>query len=148
MHYKKKSCSIKSKKALSPLIATAILISAAIAGGLLLYQYFNNTMTKYIAGEDVVATIAAHDTGTGQTMYFYTIRNTGSRTVTLIDIKVFAGANVTATINLNKIKLGPGDSYSNNTLVSGSPSSNMYAVVEYSVGGKLFTTKPVAVSIS
>ncbi len=148
MYYKKKSCGRKSKKALSPLIATAILISAAIAGGLLLYQYFNNTMTKYIAGEDVVATIAAHDTGTGQTMYFYSIHNTGTRSVTLIDIKVFAGANLTAIIDLGNITLGPGDSYSNNTLVNGSPTSNMYAVIEYSVGGKIFTTKPIAISIS
>ncbi len=138
----------RNKKGLSPLIATAILISAAIAGGLMLYQYFTNAMNKYMTGESLVLSITAHDTGTGKTMFFYTIRNAGDKSVNLTDIKVFAGENVFHIISLNNIVLPPGEGISGSDLADAPLSPNLYAVVEYTVNGKTYVSKPVSVTVS
>jgi hypothetical protein len=138
----------RSRKALSPLVATAILLSAAMAGGIMLYQYFNAAMNNYTQEQNVLMSTLAQDTGTGKTLFYYSIKNTGTTSITLVKIDVYKGESVVGTVNLSNTAIGPGEVYSGTSVLNTPPSTGMYAVLTISVNGKSVVLKPVTVSLS
>lgn len=137
----------KKQKALSPLVATAILISAAMAGGIILYQYFTQTINNYTAEETILLTIVGQDTGTGKTMFFYTIKNTGPTPAELGSIKIYSGETLVHTINLTGTTVYAGSKVTGSSLANTPATPGMYAVVEYTINGQPVISKPVTVSL-
>jgi len=136
------------ERCLSPLVATAILISATIVGGIMLYQYFTQTINSFTSEESLVFSIAVRDLGSNQAMFFYTIRNTGTVPVTISKIIVYNGADVACNITVNKF-LGAGAKFSGSYLATEvTPSPGMFAVIEYVVNGQTLLSKPVPVTSS
>ncbi len=138
----------RNKKALSPLVATAILLSAAMAGGILLYQYFNTTLNNYTQGENIVLTTLAQDTGTGKTLFYYSIQNTGTTSIKLVKIDVYKGEDIVHTIQLNNTSLSPGEKITGTSIAGTLPSPGMYAILTIDVNGNTVITKPSTVSLS
>ncbi len=136
------------RKALSPLIATAILLSAAMAGGILLYQYFNAAMSKYMQGQSIITSALAQDTGTGKTLLYYSIKNTGTSSVNLVKLELYKGETLVATIQLNNTSLAPGETYTGTSIINTSPTNNMYAILTVNVNGKEEIMKPASVTLS
>ena len=136
------------RKALSPLVATAILLSAAMAGGVMLYQYFNATMNNYTQEQNMLLSTLAQDTGTGKTLLYYAVKNTGTSTVNLVKMDVYKGESMVASISLNNTSLSPGDTYTGTSIIDTQPLSGMYTVLTISVNGKQLLMKPVTISLS
>lgn len=138
---------LRRKKALSPLVATAILISAAMAGGLLLYQYFNSVLNTYTTSENIIANIHAQDTGSGSVLFIYNIKNVGNVPVNLTKIIVYQGDSIVTSINLDLL-LSPGQQVANSTLVNNLKlTPNMFAIIEYNVRGQVGLTQPIPIRL-
>jgi len=130
----------RAKKALSPLVTTAILITAGILGGLLLYQYFNNVMGSLSPADTVTLSVTAQKIGDSVNIY-YTIRNLGTTSVVLVNIKLLdIDGNELATISLGNQTLASGSYLRDKwvgTNITGMPE---YAVLVYNAGGKILET--------
>ncbi|HDH45179.1 MAG TPA: hypothetical protein ENG66_07355 [Thermococcus sp.] len=102
---------VRNLKAISPLIATIILIAIAVAGGLLVYALF--TSTTGVAATKGQVQIESMDLvkSTGEDVIFtITIKNVGSKPVT--ELKITLNGEDTAVIPLSSDPLQPGQSYS------------------------------------
>jgi len=127
-----------SKKAISPLLATIILIAITVVGGLVVYSVFSSSAAT--AGSKPLVTITSTQlvvTSGGTTTFSLTMKNDGSKPVTGITYTLqgctgactvpalqFNGAAVSATN-----PLGPGQT----AAASGSPTATYTIGNSYSV---------------
>ena len=102
----------KRKRGISPLIATIILISICVAGGLLIYNVFFSTGSTITAKGQVEITNAELIKSSGTTTFTITVKNTGNKPVSHLTIKLQGETN---EIVDGDITLEPGQSYSTST---------------------------------
>jgi len=136
------------RRGLSPLVATVLLISATVLGGVLVYQYFQNSVS-HAKGlqQDLMVTADAATLNANTTLVRVTIVNQGDnnvivKSVTLLDSN---GDTVTATLIQPKslgVTVAPGDRLVVILKTSERPSA---AYVGYEVNGKDYTTEPVQI---
>jgi len=123
---------VKSRRAISPLIATIILVSITIAGGLLIYNiFFSAAGTLMAKGQvEVEAMDLVKDTE-GNAVFTITIKNTGNKPVTALSVTLAGEAE--ASIDLSGVggNLQPGQSVShmNDALAGSYVSGNSYNIV-------------------
>ena len=123
---------LKGKRAISPLIATVILIAICVAGGLLVYSiFFSTTSTITAKGQVSVEAIDLVKDTDGNAVFSITIKNTGNKPVT--DLKVNVNNEGEQSINLDAFPGGlqPGQSvsYINDELTQNYVVGNSYNVV-------------------
>ncbi|MDK2384029.1 MAG: hypothetical protein QI199_04370 [Candidatus Korarchaeota archaeon] len=137
------------RRALSPLVATAILISAAVIGGMMLYNYFNTAMGSVNKVDSLIADFNAMNVGS-TTILHYEFWNTGTQPANITGIVVVDSSGNTTSIPVTPIVVRGGDKASG-TLVLGTPLSPGEAYVvyaEYSAGGRVSTTNPVQITVT
>jgi flagellin-like protein len=106
----------KHKKAVSPLIATIILIALTIAGGLVVYELF--TSTANVASSKAQVSIDSMDLvkTTGSVVFTITVKNSGNKPVAS-DLNVTLAAEDPVSMTLPALGLEVGESVS--TTMSG-----------------------------
>jgi flagellin-like protein len=101
------------RRAISPLIATIILIAITIAGGLLVYSVFFNTYGVLSAkGQVTVEAIKLVRDSTGSTVFTITLKSTGNNPVTALTVNL-AGTEYTVTFPGGTLQPGQRVSCSN-----------------------------------
>lgn len=96
---------LRCRKAISPLIATIILIAIVVAGGLLVYSIFFGTAGTLTAkGQVTVESIDLVKDATGTAAFTITIKNTGNKPTT--DVKVTLASETPTSINPKALEPG------------------------------------------
>lgn len=137
---------MQSARAISPLIATVILIAITVAGGLLIYSIFFSTAGTLTAkGQVEVEVIDLVKDTYGNTVFTITIKNTGNKPVT--ELNVTLASEPVATVALPSGNLQPSQSVSYmKDGLAGYVSGNSYNVViktEFSDSSTFATTTSV-----
>jgi FlaG/FlaF family flagellin (archaellin) len=102
---RKKVRILTCKTAISPLLATIILISITVAGGLVIYSVFFSTAGTMSAQLSIQATSIDIVRTSTQTLVSATIKNSGNKPITTCTVTVW-GDSGTATLNLGAIEPG------------------------------------------
>jgi len=136
------------KRAISPLIATIILISICVAGGLLIYSvFFSSAGTLTAKGQVSVESMDLVKDTTGNVVFSITVKNTGNKPATTINVKLTSESEVDILDEAGMSSLEPGQSVSYvKTGLSGYTSGNSYNVVikaTFSDGSSFTTTTSV-----
>ncbi|ABM80807.1 hypothetical protein [Hyperthermus butylicus] len=132
-------------RAVSPIVSAVILLMASIAAGLIVYQYFLNTVNT-MADKPVAYSIAEYVPETA-TIYV-TVDNAGTTPITVQASKVSCMNGYTFTHNLTTpITVQGGEK----KLIEIPVDQNLcdwpvVLVLMYQAGGKLYTTEPIEVS--
>jgi flagellin-like protein len=101
------------RKAVSPLLATIILISITVAGGLVIYNFFLSAV-GVMAGQLNIQVVSIDIVKTSTTaLVSTTIKNSGNKPITACTVTVW-GDSGTATLNVGAIE--PGQSKSTTTI--------------------------------
>lgn len=138
----------KARKGLSPLVATVLLISATVIGGMLVYQYFQSSVDKVQGlGGGVLVTAQATVLDDNVTLVKVTVVNAEDATITLLSVELLdrAGAAVAANPASGTqlpTTLEPGEKV---TLVYITDSPPRAAVVQYEANGEIYYSDPVEV---
>jgi len=86
---------VRNLKAISPLIATIILVAIAVAGGLLVYALFTSTTgVAATKGQVQIETMDLVKPTEGDVIFTITIKNVGSKPVTGLNILLPNGTSV------------------------------------------------------
>jgi len=139
---------VGARRGLSPLVAAVVLISATIVGGMLVYQYFQNSIQKAQAlanGITIAADAIPLDSNT--TLVYVTVTNNYDKPVQVTGaIGVLADGSSSRLQPVNgttlPVTVAPGDK----TTVTFTSASNIKAVsIEYVVDGVTHTSEPARI---
>ncbi len=139
---------IGARKGLSPLVAAVVLISATIVGGMLVYQYFQNSIQKAQALANGV-TIAADalPLNSNTTLVYVTVTNNYDKPVQVTGaIGILADGTSEKLQPVNgtslPVTVAPGDK----TTITFTATSGVKAVsIQYSVDGVTHTSEPARI---
>jgi flagellin-like protein len=129
------------RRALSPLIASVILIAVTIVGGLLVYQYFQRSSEALIAaGETMFIKVSDVLVDANNRLVYIEVTNGYDNIVTILDAAYFdaQGNRVDLGLNINA-QVEPGGKY---TITAVVPSNAVAVAVVYSVDGEILVTEP------
>lgn len=116
------------KRAISPLIATIILIAICVVGGLLVYSIFMSTSsTMSTKGQVSVEAIDLVKQTDGTTTFSIVVKNTGNKPAVSLTVKL---ANEAA----QNVQVAGQNVSSNNPLQPGQSATLLYAPGPYIVG--------------
>jgi len=138
-----------ARKGLSPLVATVLLISATVIGGMLVYQYFQSSVDKVQGlGGGVLLTAQATVLDDDTTLVKVTVVNAEDVTITLLDVQLLdaTGAEIDAQPTAGTTlptTLEPGEKV---TLVFITNQPPKAALVQYEANGEVYVSDPVEVS--
>jgi flagellin-like protein len=137
---------LRCRKAISPLIATIILIAIVVAGGLLAYNVFFGTAGTLTAkGQVAVESMDLVKDAAGDAAFTITIKNTGNKPTT--DVRVTLASETPASINPKALEPGKSGSLILSGLAGASYTvGNSYRVVvnaTFSDGSTFLTTTAV-----
>ncbi len=137
----------KMKRALSPLIATTLLIVIAVLGGLLIYQYFGQMVNKVSRSEGIglwAQIVYVNDT---TSIVHLRIVNLGSRPITVTGLYI----DGTSVSSLNLGPIAPGDIIEDVVLIGTfpglTPGSQHVLYVTYQANGRTYTSEPLKVTV-
>jgi flagellin-like protein len=120
----------KRSRAISPLIATIILIAITVVGGLLVYSIFtstSNTMSaKALVSVETVDLVK--DTG-GNANFSIVIKNTGNKPINTLKVQLASESEATVTLPGGKLQPGQSVAYSAPSLSGSYTVGNSYIVV-------------------
>ncbi len=104
----------KFKKAISPIIATLLLVSISIAGVLIVYRFMSTVMTSSsnIVGLQVIDK-QLKVFSDGSAAFYISAKNIGSTELTIKEITVGSYTEQLAS----PVKVRPGDTFTYNTLI-------------------------------
>jgi len=137
-------------RAISPLIATIILISICVAGGLLIYSvFFSSAGTLTAKGQVSTESIDLVKDTAGNVVFSLTAKNTGNKPATAINVKLAGESEVDILSAAGMSSLEPGQSVSyvkssgfTGTYTSGN-SYNVVVKATFSDGSSFTTTTSV-----
>ena len=137
------------RRALSPLISAGILISIAVVGGLVLYNYFYKAMGSVSTVSSVAFNARAVVVG-NDTIIHYEVWNTGTSRIVLNSISILSSSGANYTVALGGITVEAGGKASGNInlgvpLDSG---ATYVGILGYNMGGKALETDPVPIEVS
>lgn len=134
------------RRGLSPLIASVLLISATVLGGMLVYHYFQDSFTK-IKGlsEDVVVNPSALVLNANTTLVRVTISNQNDQPITVVNVTLLDdnGNTIKASLLRNgtlPVMVQPGEKINVMLKTSEKPAA---AYVTYEVNGQVYESEPV-----
>ena len=121
---------MKHRRAVSPLLATVMLIAITLAGSLLVWSFFTSMAQTQSASVQVQLTdVVLLQSSTGTTVFSVTARNTGSIPITSLSILL----NGESAMNDTGPTLPPGQSWSGQTIT-------MPSNVTVTIGGVYIVT--------
>jgi len=125
----------RARKGLSPLVASVVLISAAILGGVFVYNYFQKSVNTVVGGSGTVQLTADYDyLNATHVIVHIEILNSHQSPVKITDIKgVDATGSIVAIKQGLNVNLEPGGKYSTVAIV---PSGVKAVFVTYELDGK------------
>ena len=136
---------MRIRKGISPLVASTILVIIAIAGGIMLYQYYNTLMTSLTSSaETLIVKKARLITLDNKSMLYIDLWNPSSYTATISNV----------IIDNNEIKVNetikPASSKQimitiNNTSLNIEPGTSHYIVLKYKLNNNELYTDPFRV---
>ncbi len=132
------------KRGLSPLVSTMILISAAIVGGMFVYNYFQTSVNKIMAtSQSLTVNVKTIPTDNGSLVYL-SVTNVGKDAVQL-EKAVFLGSNGTKLAPQPDIntQLRPGGK---NTFIISAPTGSSFIYLVYKDGETELQTDPIQLS--
>ena len=143
----------RTRRGLSPLVATVLLISATVIGGMIVYQYFQNSVAKAQGmGGGLMVTASANILNDNLTMVTVSVVN-GENDVIIIDgskvLFLDENGNPIQPLNINGTSLGdviavkPGEKA---VLIYGLPKVPSVVIVEYQLNGETYKADPVKVN--
>ena len=134
----------RNKRALSPLVASVVLISAAILGGVLVYNYFQKSVTTVVGSSGTLQLSLDYDylNATHLIVHLEAL-NSYQEPVTITKIVgvTSTGARIDIATGLNA-QVEPGSKYST-VLVVKSDVKAIYVV--YNIGDKTLESTPVTI---
>ncbi len=143
----------RARKGLSPLVATVLLISATVIGGMLVYQYFQSSVAKAQGmGGGLMVTASATVMNDNLTLVKVSIVN-GENDVVLVNASrvVFLddNGNQIQPLPIDGTSLGkitaiePGEK---TVLIYALPKTPAAVIVEYEVNGETYQADPAQVT--
>jgi flagellin-like protein len=141
---------LRSKRALSPLIATVVLISATIVGGMLVYNYFQKSFNSVAAKSGALELTATSEyLNETHKLVHLEIYNTYGDPVQIVDIKGIDSKgntyNVTVISGNSSGEIASGEKYS---IIAVVPSSTTAIYVDYRIGNSQTILQSTPVKIS
>lgn len=140
-----------SRRGLSPLIATVVLISATIVGGMLVYNYFQKSFSSVTARSGALEISAtAEYLNQSSKLVHLVIYNTYNTPINITKIKGIESSGVSTTVNLIgsesiHILIPSGGKYSTILVV---PNTTVAIYVNYKIvgSGNILQSNPVSLS--
>lgn len=118
-------------KAVSPLVATAILLVVAVAGGVMIYNYMMSTLSspQNYASLSVLSAKMLVDNNRNRTILNIKVSNIGTSTATIKSILITPD-NITSELG---VEVDPGTTKSINVVINQSlnPAEKYYVIVLY-----------------
>ena len=141
----------RSKRGLSPLIATVVLISATIVGGMLVYNYFQKSFNSVTARSGALEiTASVNYLNESYKLVHLVIYNTYNSAVNITNVEGLStsGSPVhleVVSAEVGKIVIPAGGKYS---IILIAPSSTAAVYVEYTISGSnaVLQSNPVSIS--
>ena len=137
------------RRGLSPLIATVLLISATVLGGVLVYQYFQNSFTNAkTLSQGVIVTAGAIPLSNDNVIVKITITNQRADSIIVQDIRLMdsGGEPLNATPvdgSSYSVSLQPGKKTTILLKTSGDPA---LVYIVYEANGEVYQSEPVQVA--
>ena len=134
----------KKSKGLSPLVAAVLLISATVVGGMLVYNYFQNTMDKLATSTEGLQVNARSAPLSGGKLVYIEVSSMLNDRATLSQIVFLDGNGTTipnSTISINKT-IDPNEKV---TLIEQAPLEASYFYLVYTLNGETMVTEPIAI---
>lgn len=137
-----------SRKGLSPLIATVVLISATIVGGVLIYNYFQESVAQLRQlGENVVVSVNNVFLNETARMIYVKVTNAFSQPVTITGVKAFKDDGSVSLINLQTPqRIEPGGVASLTIVLDETGATTVAISIVYQAGGETLESEPVKLS--
>ena len=136
---------LRTRKGLSPLVATVVLISATILGGMLIYNYFQDSVGRMKGlSEGIIVDASAVQLSSTTSLAHVELLNNYDTQVTIIAVKGITqnGSSVNLTTQEPlPIDVAPGDKASINALII-NPDIVAVSIVYRTIDGKTLTTQP------
>ncbi len=137
------------KRGLSPLVATVLLISATVLGGMLVYEYFQSSVSNAKGlSTDVVVTAGATVLDENSTLVKVTVLNNADDVVTVTGLQLLASDG--GSINFQyasgaspPLTLDPGEKKVIVVIANGKPAA---VIVQYELAGDVYYSEPAEVS--
>ncbi len=136
------------RRGLSPLVATVLLISATVLGGVLVYQYFQNSFTHAKGlSQDLMIAPNAIVLNSNTTLVKVSISNQYDDVVTVLNVTLLdsTGNTVTGTLlegSTLPAQISPGEKITIMIKTSTKPAA---VFVTYEVGGQVYQSEPVQI---
>ncbi|MCE4627443.1 MAG: hypothetical protein F7B78_07340, partial [Desulfurococcales archaeon] len=136
------------RRGLSPLVATVLLISATVLGGVLVYQYFQNSFTHAKGlSQDLMIAPNAIVLNSNTTLVKVSISNQYDDVVTVLNATLLDSTGNTVTGTLLKgstlpAQVSPGEKITIMIKTTRKPAA---VFVTYEVGGQVYQSEPVQI---
>jgi flagellin-like protein len=140
---------INGRKGLSPLVAAVVLISATIVGGMLVYQYFQNSMGKAQAmAEGLTISADTIPLSSGKTLVYVTVINNYDKPVKITGAQALDqnGTQVTLTPTNSSSLPTTLEAGGKTTIIFTADTIPKAIAVTYVVDGTQHVSEPVQVS--
>jgi flagellin-like protein len=136
------------RRGLSPLIATVVLISATIVGGVLIYNYFQESVAQLRQlGENVVVSVNSVFLNETSRMVYIKVTNAFAQPVTITGVKAFKGDGSTSLVGLQAPqRIEPGGVASLTIVLDETAARTVAVSVVYQVDGETLESEPVKLS--
>ncbi len=132
------------RRALSPLVSSVVLISAAIIGGVIVYNYFQSNINSIAAATGSIQISADYTYLNSTTKVVYLeVLNTYKKPITISSIKVVLDNGTTITIDIQDQIV---DSGSKGSLIVNVPASGKLVYLVYQLGEKTMYSSPIQIS--
>ncbi|BAN89983.1 archaellin/type IV pilin N-terminal domain-containing protein [Aeropyrum camini] len=139
----------RSRRGLSPLVASIILIAFTIIGGFVVYEYFMSSSESVMAaGEGVIVNANTVYVSNSEKLVYLSGVNGHSGTITITQVKYYMPDGTPQTVDLSQnggtITVKPGDKFTIDLLL---PADAAAATLVYTTDtGETLSSPPVSLS--
>lgn len=135
----------RARRGLSPLVATVVLISATILGGMLIYNYFQDSVDKMQGlSEGIIVDVSQARLSQTTRLAHLEVLNNHDTQITITAVKGIYANGTTIQLQTQEtlpIQVAPGDKASLNAVVA--DPGIVAVIVEYqTLDGQILTSEP------
>ncbi|MEB3816801.1 MAG: hypothetical protein LRS46_02510 [Desulfurococcales archaeon] len=131
------------RKALSPLVSTIVLISAAIVGGVIVYNYFQNSVHTIAASSGTLEVSAnSYYLNATSKLVYIDVFNSYSKEVTIKSVKAVLVNGTIKEVSVTSKTIAPGAKAS---IVVTLPANTKAVYVEYVYNNQNLESNPVTI---
>ncbi|MEB3850957.1 MAG: hypothetical protein LRS49_00040 [Desulfurococcales archaeon] len=132
-----------TRRALSPLVSSVVLISAAVIGGVIVYNYFQSNVNAIAAATGSLQ-VSADYTYLNETakIVYLEVMNTYKKPVTITGAQAITGSGNKINLTISNVTI---DSSSKGTIIVTVPADAKIIYLLYTVDGKTLYSSPIQV---